>query len=204
MIIDAISLECRRQGYELLVTTCSAADLPEIMRAVHAEQCGGVLLLGTELTDGDLRTLPQLPVPLVLLDNASAETDVNSITMDNRNAIRQALRYLHELGHKKIGFLANQTPSSNCMARERAYCEAVRENEQEPQIFRVNPTPDEAYRACMNLRGAREYAVFQRALDREHDSIALGRDQGSDVRQDSAFRKTYPSSALTHPDFRHV
>ena len=48
MIIDAISLECRRQGYELLVTTCSAADLPEIMRAVHAEQCGGVLLLGTE------------------------------------------------------------------------------------------------------------------------------------------------------------
>lgn len=80
MIIDAISLECRRQGYELLVTTCSAADLPEIMRAVHAEQCGGVLLLGTELTDGDLRTLPQLPVPLVLLDNASAETDVNSIT----------------------------------------------------------------------------------------------------------------------------
>lgn len=55
MIIDAISLECRRQGYELLVTTCSAADLPEIMRAVHAEQCGGVLLLGTELTDGDLR-----------------------------------------------------------------------------------------------------------------------------------------------------
>lgn len=72
MIIDAISLECRRQGYELLVTTCSAADLPEIMRAVHAEQCGGVLLLGTELTDGDLRTLPQLPVPLVLLDNASA------------------------------------------------------------------------------------------------------------------------------------
>ena len=37
MIIDAIRLECRRQGYELLVTTCSAADLPEIMRAVHAE-----------------------------------------------------------------------------------------------------------------------------------------------------------------------
>lgn len=172
MIIDAISLECRRQGYELLVTTCSASDLPEIMRAVHAEQCGGVLLLGTELTDGDLRTLPQLPVPLVLLDNASAETDVNSITMDNRNAIRQALRYLHELGHKKIGFLANQTPSSNCMARERAYCEAVRENEQEPQIFRVNPTPDEAYRAVHDLLAQGER--FPTALIANNDSIALG------------------------------
>ena len=140
--------------------------------ALHGEGVGLVLLLGTELTDGDLRTLPQLPVPLVLLDNASAETDVNSITMDNRNAIRQALRYLHELGHKKIGFLANQTPSSNCMARERAYCEAVRENEQEPQIFRVNPTPDEAYRAVHDLLAQGER--FPTALIANNDSIALG------------------------------
>ena len=66
MIIDAVGLECRRQGYELLITTCTASGLPEMLRSVRAEQCAGILLLGTELTEEDLCALPKLPVPPVM------------------------------------------------------------------------------------------------------------------------------------------
>lgn len=204
MIIDAVGLECRRQGYELLVTTCSASGLPEILSGVRAEQCAGILLLGTELTDGDLRALPRLPVPLVLLDNAPAEADVNCITMDNRGAIRQAVRCLRELGHEKIGFLANRMPSSNCMARETAYCEAVQEGGQEPKICRVNPTPDGAYQAVRDFLA--QGGQFPSALIANNDSIALGaikalRETGIRIPEDVSVIgfDNIPLSGMTEP-----
>ena len=204
MIIDAVGLECRRQGYELLITTCTASGLPEMLRSVRAEQCAGILLLGTELTEEDLCALPKLPVPLVLLDNAPTLTPINCITMDNRAAMLQSAAYLRSLGHSEIGFLANALPSSNCLAREAAYREAMEQAGAAAQIYRVAPTPDGAYKAVRGLLA--EGVRFPSALLANTDSIALGaikalREAGLRIPQDVSVIgfDNIPLSGITDP-----
>ena len=204
MIIDAVELECRRQGYELLMTTCAASRLAETLGEVQKEQTSGILLLGTELTEEDLRSLPPLPVPLVLLDNAPERVDLNCITMNNEAAILQAAAYLRSLGHRDIGFLANALPSGNCMAREAAYRRSQLEFGAEPKVYSVPPTPARAYEAVRNLlsQGVR----FPSALIANNDSIALGaikalREAGYRVPRDISVIgfDNIPLSGITEP-----
>lgn len=204
MIIDAVELECRRQGYELVMTTCAAARLAETLGEVQKELTSGILLLGTELTEEDLLALPPLPVPMVLLDNAPDQADLNCITMNNEAAIRQAAAYLRTLGHQDIGFLANALPSGNCMAREAAYRKSQREAGAVPKVYPVPPTPSRAYEAVRSLlsRGVR----FPSALIANNDSIALGaikalREAGYRIPQDISVIgfDNIPLSGITEP-----
>ena len=95
--------------------------------------------------------------------------------MNNADAVFEAVEYLYNLGHRKIGFLYNSIPSSNDNARRAAFESALRRLSlpfSEELICRVFPTMD----------GARE--SFGAALDgglalptaflANNDSIALG------------------------------
>lgn len=174
-IMDAAGEECRRHGYNLLVTAFndfSAVHLPELL---NSPTTGGVILLGTEIDEEDLAHFSGVQKPFVIVDNAIERLPYSSVTMNNADAVFGAVEYLHSLGHRKIGFLYNSIPSSNDDARRAAFEVALRQLSlpfSEELICRVFPTMD----------GARE--SFGAALDAgltlptaflaNNDSIALG------------------------------
>ena len=187
-IMDAAGEECRRHGYNLLVTAFSdfsavnllvtafsdfsAVHLPELL---ESPTTGGVILLGTEIDEEDLAHFSGIQKPFVIVDNAIEHLPYSSVTMNNADAVFGAVEYLHSLGHRKIGFLYNSIPSSNDDARRAAFEAALRQLSlpfSEEHICRVFPTMD----------GARE--SFGAALDAgltlptaflaNNDSIALG------------------------------
>lgn len=174
-IIDAIERECRRQGHELIITTCNADQLHTLLQQIQSNTTAGILLLGTELSTEDIRQLPVPAVPMVILDNAPQLSDINCITMNNRDAIHCAVEHLISLGHSQIGFFANLYPSNNCLERESAFAEALQQNElsfNQNWLYRVHPTPDGAYQSVRALldRGVN----FPTAMVANNDSIALG------------------------------
>lgn len=174
-IIDAIEKECRRQGFNLIMTAYGEKQLDDISRLIEQNPTDGVLVLGTELAAEDLGDLADSSVPMVIIDNYLPMSDFNCITMNNEEAIFRSVSYLSSLGHPKIGFIANELPSSNCNARRKAYEFAVTQkgHDFDPSlIFTVHPTPDGAYQSIRTM--LEEGIKFPSALVANNDSIALG------------------------------
>ena len=174
-IIDAVEKECRRQGYNLIMTTCGKDKLGTIAAMIDQSPVHGVLLLGTELIGEDMDTIANISVPLVVIDNYLPMIDCNCITMNNQEAIFKSVSYLAALGHTQIGFIANQLPSNNCRERRIAFEYAL--NQQglqfdESLVYDAYPTPDGAYKSICRLLKSNTH--FPSALVANNDSIALG------------------------------
>ncbi len=174
-IIDAVEKECRRQGYNLIMTAIDEKQLGDITQIIKQEETDGVLLLGTELAPEDIPFFSHIPVPMVIIDNYMPMMEYNCITMNNEEAIFKSVSHLSSLGHNKIGFIANELPSSNCNARRKVFEYAITQQGYtfDPSlVYTVNPTLDGAY---LNIREMLEKGVkFASALVANNDSIALG------------------------------
>ncbi len=174
-IIDAVEKECRRQGYNLVMTACGEGQLKNIPTLAQQNSTSGMLMLGTELNDEDADILTQISVPLVVIDNYLPMLDCNCITMNNEEAIFHSVSYLVSQGHRNIGFIANRMPSNNCAARRKAFEYTVKQlglTADPPLIYEVHPTPDGAYQSICDL--LKQGTQFPTALVANNDSIALG------------------------------
>jgi len=72
---------------------------------VHNEDFDGLIVL-TELPQSSVFLIRQNKIPFVLANNDIYGEDLFSVTVDNFNATYQAVKYLHNLGHKEICVLA--------------------------------------------------------------------------------------------------
>jgi len=174
-IIDATEKECRRQGYNLIMTTYGEKQRDEMSKLIEQDHVDGLLLLGTELTAEDMEFVSNSPVPMVIIDNYLPMLDYNCITMNNEESIFRTVSHLSSLGHPKIGFIANAFPSSNCNARRQAFEYAVTQQGYKfdlSLIYTVHPTPDGAYQSIRTL--LEKGVKFPSALVANNDTIALG------------------------------
>lgn len=174
-IIDAVEMECRRQNCSLSLMVATHEQLASLDNMINKENPDGVLLLGTELEDKDCIHFSKVNSPLVIIDSFLPVQNFNCITMNNYEAIYNAITYLHNLGHTKIGFLANSVPSNNCRERREAF-----ENVQRHQgikfdpslVYEVHPTTDGAYISVSDY--LQKGVIFPSAIIANNDSIALG------------------------------
>lgn len=174
-IVDAIGIECRRQGYTLQMTSCSQEQLPEFFEIIEDTMADGILFLGTELTKEDTRYLSAVTIPMIILDTSFESMEYNYVLMNNREAIFALVDHLASMGHTEIGFIANENPSNNCMNRERAFCDAVVQKgiHFDPSlIYYVHPTTDGAYRSIRRM--LENNIRFPSALIANNDCFALG------------------------------
>lgn len=174
-ILDAVEKECRRQGYNLIMTAYGENQLPQIADLLAQDPTDGILLLGTELVPEDMAYLEGVTTPIVILDNYMPFLDCNCITMNNEEAIYRSVSHLLSLGHPRIGFLANILPASNCNVRRQAFEQAMVHlgGAFDPAlVYPVHPTPDGAYQSIHDM--LEEGVKFPTALVANNDSIALG------------------------------
>ncbi len=174
-ILDSAERECRRKGFNLLVSTATPESIDMMLEQMKFNYPEGILLLGTEMTDDDFWKFYNIECPLVVVDNPVDSHPFGSITMDNRSAIYESVRYLKECGHPGIGFLRNELPSSNCLCRERSFADAVASVGYVPEdcpMFPVQPTSTGSYMSVKRYLDAN--VSFPSALIANNDSIALG------------------------------
>ena len=174
-IIDAADKECRRNGYNLLITAFNDFDAIDLNALLENPSTAGVILLGTELENGDMARFSGVSKPLVVVDNPLWGLPFSSVTMHNWDSIGAVVEHLRSLGHRDIGFLYNSLPSSNDRERREAFETSLRRAGlpfSEERIYDIFPTMDGARRSVLDLleRGVR----FPPALIANNDSIAIG------------------------------
>lgn len=151
-LVESIERECQAQGHELMITHIHIAqdpDYKERIRAICAEECAGILLLGTEMYTEDLELFAHSASPLVALDNLFRHEQVHAVVMNNYDAGYQATNALYAAGHRSIGNITSQVEFSNMRYRRKGYEAALREHGltvTDESIWRVTPTLDGAYR----------------------------------------------------------
>ncbi len=87
---------------------------------------GGAFVLGFSLIDPWMKEFRTCRIPTVLYDNyISSNPRIASIGCDNQEGFNQAVKYLADLGHKKIGLISGPLESYIQKARYNAYINAL-------------------------------------------------------------------------------
>lgn len=88
----------------------------EVIETFHRRRVEGLLVASSRIGSNHLDRLARIDVPVVLI-NSEAEEDsdfLHSVTVDDRAGAREAVSYLLELGHQRIGYLGvGNRPLSN-------------------------------------------------------------------------------------------
>lgn len=101
-LVDGVYAAVAGTGYEVVlsgVTRRRAED--EAVRALQAERCEGLLLLGPLMRAADLSALARrVPTVAALRDVRAAGVDV--VRTDDAAGVQQAVEHLHGLGHTRV------------------------------------------------------------------------------------------------------
>jgi len=117
----------------------------------------GLIAIG-KFTDDDLKQFNQVTEHIVFIDDSPNDNDYDSVVVDYDQAVNQALDYLYEIGHSRIGYIGgrdfpeNSTPLFQDL-KERAYIDYMRRK----GLFRLDDlyigryTIDDGYKLAMEM-----------------------------------------------------
>ena len=128
-------------------------------------------------------------VPLVVIENSSADKTISSVIIDNFNANVESVDYISSLGHQKIGFMTGLEDSDIGKSRYAGYKHGLHKNNIEANqelVFRGN------YSYEAGVEGAEYFLSLEEipsGIICANDSMALGamqkfHQEGYDVPQD--------------------
>ena len=150
-MIDRIEGECRHHGYEMVLNRCKADEAEETLRELLQNPPMGVILIGTELQEEHYHFLNLFgDIPLVVLDNDVHYGRADSVVMSNVTIGMDATLYLHELGHRQIGYFRFKLPIHNCFDRSIGAARAIMEaGYRVPEDLSIIGIDDVPYSAMM-------------------------------------------------------
>lgn len=174
-ITDAVEQEARARRYSLVMTNMDESNMGDVLASLNENPPEGIILLGTELEARHMPLVNEISTPFVIVDSSMDFERCSCVTMNNLDAIYEAVRYLVRLGHPQIGFLANAVPGGNCICRRAAFERSMQllgQPVSREQFFDISPTMEGAYDSVRRLlcAGVR----FPSALVANNDCIALG------------------------------
>jgi DNA-binding LacI/PurR family transcriptional regulator len=155
-------LNAKEAPYRLLVFDNHAQTVSETVRrerqalsAIVDEGVSGVVLWhqGNVDTVPDICRVQHAGIPIVLVDRRYPTLDCDFVGIDNVEAAREAVTYLLDLGHHRIGHLTVDDPTSTVADREQGFREAMQSrgisDEQQliyrmPMVNRLQPSVTEA------------------------------------------------------------
>ncbi|HEY1366780.1 MAG TPA: LacI family DNA-binding transcriptional regulator [Gaiellaceae bacterium] len=113
-------------GYDLLLF---ATEQPHAYtRRARHHRVDGVVLMGVDRADPELRKLLDDAIPTIAVDLDVEGSRASYITSDNVGGARLAVRHLHELGHERIATIAGllgTKPGADRLAGYRAELKAL-------------------------------------------------------------------------------
>lgn len=177
ILLKGVEAECKASGYEMVMCNVDKndADYEDQVRKLLNDTSSAVILLGTELMDEDLPLYQDAPCPIVLLDCWSSNHPMDAVLINNADSAVNAVQYLFEKGHRRIGYLRGRFRIKAFTSRFAGYSRALAKNGLETSdqyIFTVNTTMDGAYRDMKDY--LEKGAKMPTAFFADNDMIALG------------------------------
>lgn len=127
-IIRGVETTAAENGYLVLIGDCAHQNQQEktFIDLIITKQIDGMLLLGSRLPfDASIEEQRNLP-PMVMANEFAPELELPTVHIDNLTAAFNAVNYLHELGHERIGCIAGPEEMPLCHYRLQGYVQALR------------------------------------------------------------------------------
>lgn len=119
--IDGMSAEATRRGYALEVVSHEGQSAIAIADTLALAPVSGVIALGTEMSESDIRVLQGVGRPIVFIDTFFDVVEANFVNMNNEDAVHQVLARLRQQGFERIGFVASHVDTTNFRLRQAAF-----------------------------------------------------------------------------------
>ncbi len=106
-ILQGIDDVAQERGYSLFIAASQRSQQRErhIVRTMREQRVDGVILCSTPFSSEQSKQLRADEIPLVVINNQSAEDYRYSIYHDDLDGSCQVMRHLSELGHERIAYL---------------------------------------------------------------------------------------------------
>lgn len=177
LLMENIENRARTFGYSVLLCTVDKRRPIEPQIAyINELQAQGAILFGTEMDNDDILYFKELDLPFVILDNDFTRLDLDTVSINNQMGTYQAVEYLAEKGHKRIGYLKSKIRISSFKERHQGYEQALAHFHLgflPEDIWTVGYTEEESYRDISRLLNASALSLPS-AFVCDDDTIALG------------------------------
>lgn len=168
-----IERELAGSGFTMILATSddSAEGEQVVVDALLAQRVRALILVPVADDQGYLEGERQLGTPVVCLDRPARNLLADSVVLQNRAGMREAVRALTALGHRRIGFISNTGHLYTQAERLAGYREALAE---------VGITDSGLYERSIEIGGALEQSVVDLLEMREPPTaIVAGNNRGS-------------------------
>lgn len=118
---------------------------------LRQQRVDGLVLNPSTVTAEDLKRLLKAQVVVVLIGSQIDDPEFDLVMVDNVRAGSDAVQYLIDLGHRRIGLVCGSLSTSSGLQRYQGYCQAMETNDllvQDDWIAEGSFTHDGGY-ACM-------------------------------------------------------
>jgi DNA-binding LacI/PurR family transcriptional regulator len=118
-ILQGIESGIQGSGYSIFIAAAhrNTDQKQQIVQAMIEHRVDGVIICSTSFSEEQSGQLLQRGVPLVVINNQTAEDFRYSIYHDDVDGSRQVTRHLIELGHRKIAYLGNSLSGRTTLDR---------------------------------------------------------------------------------------
>lgn len=113
LILKGIAFQAADDGYHTIVADTNEQPDDEPARATElARQSDGLILCGPRMSGQALTDLVDIGKPLVIVNRRPPRGEVPAVWVDSGDAIAELCQHLHELGHRRIAYLAGPEHSA--------------------------------------------------------------------------------------------
>lgn len=162
LVFDALEKEATKHGFALMY--CS--DFDESLTKM--EKIDGAIISCFPRIENIVQHVNKL-VPVVCIDNRSADKTIPSVTIDNFNAVVESTGYLCSLGHKRIGFITGLDDSDVGVNRLEGYKSALKSHG-------INEDADLIYKGDYSFETGLKAADYFLSLDKRPTAIVCAND----------------------------
>lgn len=153
-VAEAIEYAALQRGYQILL--CNSRHQLNLenfhIEQLVARKIDGVILAHqpNQEIPKSVELLKQADIPTVMLFSSARESDYDSVVLDDRAGVEQALRYLVSLGHQRIAYAPPLTTGGH--PRDQHFRDFMRRHfpGYTPEILEIAGKPDDAVRAAVN------------------------------------------------------
>lgn len=118
-LLAGISDGCKHHNFDLLLSASSSDEerLAIYKRIIKGKRVDGCVITSTKKDDERIAYFLKENVPFVAFGRSNEEWDFPFVDVDGEAGVRQGVRYLLDLGHRRIGFIG--LPSELMCSRHR-------------------------------------------------------------------------------------
>ncbi|BCJ96086.1 LacI family transcriptional regulator [Anaerocolumna cellulosilytica] len=105
MLMQAVHLRCKLQGYLLNIYVSNENTSEEIYSMIISSGVEGAIVLNEGLSDQFIERIRLTGLPVVFIDREIEGKGISSVIIDNTVGAALAMEYLIKQGHRRIGYI---------------------------------------------------------------------------------------------------